>query len=114
MTKLVAHESRAAAIEYLSRERRSYTTTQLQFETVCRWNGGYYHEWDKKGGAWVRRTDVLCDSKTGNIGWDMTDDENKGKTELDLRKRDSGGDNAHTADSSWGYFGVCYADDVLG
>lgn len=105
---------KAAAIAYLSTDKRSYTDTQVQYETICRWNGGYYHVWDSKAGAWVRRSDVLCDTQTGNIGWDLGLKENQGKTEADLRKRDSGGYNAHTADSSWGYFGVCYADRVLG
>lgn len=107
-------EKRAKAIEWLTRKDRSYTSTQLDYESVCRWNGGYYHVWDDKAGNWVRRSDVACDSATGNIGWDMTSSDNKDKTPAELRKRDSGGYNAHTKDSKWGYFGVCYADHVLG
>jgi hypothetical protein len=33
---------------------------------------------------------VLCDTQTGNIGWDMTKSENKDKTEAELRARDKG------------------------
>ena len=105
---------RAKAIEWLSRDKRSYTAAQLDLETVSRWNGGHYHEWDAKAGAWVRRRDVLCASGTGNIGWDLTDPANAGQTEAALHKRDSGGFNAHTDASSWNYYGACYADHVLG
>jgi len=105
---------RAKAIELLSREKRSYTADQLLHETVSLWNGGTYHAWDAKAGAWARRTDVMCDTDTGNIGWNMKKTDNAGKSEDDLHDRDSGGYNAHTKDSLWGYFGVCYADHVLG
>jgi hypothetical protein len=108
-------QKRAAAIAYLSQGGRTYTGEQLKYEAVCRWNGGSYHEWDAKAGRWVRKSDILCDSKTGNIGWDMNDPENSGKAEAELHKRDSGsyakppGAGAH-----WKYSGVCYADRVLG
>ena len=106
---------RAAAIQYLSQSNRTYTDDQLKYEAVCRWNGGSYHTWDSKSSKWVRNPDMLCDSATGNIGWDMTDSENSGKTEADLHKRDSSsyssppGSGAH-----WKYSGVCYADAILG
>jgi len=105
---------KAKAIEWLSRDDRSYTDEQLEYETVSLWNGGNYHTWDAKAGAWVRRSDVMCDTATGNIGWNMKKAENAGQSEADLRERDKGGYNAHTKDSSWGYFGVCYADHLLG
>ena len=108
-------KKRAAAIAYLSQDKRSYTTEQLKYETVCRWNGGNYHVWDAKAGAWVRKPDLMCDSKTGNIGWDMTDKSNAGKTEAELHKRDAGSFSAPPDDDAhWKYSGVCYADAILG
>jgi len=105
---------RLTAIKYLSQSGRGYTPDQLTSETVCRWNGGNYHEWDATNSKWVRHANILCDSKTGNIGWNMDDAENKGKTEDQLHKRDSAGYNKHTSASHWNYYGVCYADHILG
>lgn len=107
-------QKRATALAYLGQSGRSYTPDQLTRETVCRWNGGSYHVWDAKAGAWARPTTILCDSKTGNIGWDMTDSANQGKTEDALHKRDSGSYAAGPgASSKWKYSGVCYADSIL-
>ena len=105
---------RLSAVAYLGQGKRAYTADQLKHETVSRWNGGSYHEWDSKKHVWIRHPDILCDSKTGNIGWDMSDTNNTGKTEPLLHQRDSGkyskspGNNAH-----WQYSGVCYADKIL-
>lgn len=106
---------RTEAIGYLGQSKRTYTDEQLKYEAVCRWNGGSYHTWDSKQGAWVRNPNIVCDPSTGNIGWDMTDPNNAGKTEQQLHDRDRGafarppGRTAH-----WDYFGVCYADAILG
>jgi hypothetical protein len=105
---------RSSALSYLGQGGRTFTEEQLRYEAVCRWNGGQYHRWDAVVNHWVRAPRVLCDSKTGNIGWDVTDPENTGKTEAELHARDSAsygrppGPGAH-----WKYFGVCYADRVL-
>jgi hypothetical protein len=108
-------QKRSAAIAYLSQSSRTYTNDQLKYEAVCRWNGGSYHEWDAKAGKWVRQSNILCDSKTGNIGWDMNNASNKGKTEEELHKRDSGDFSAPPeAGANWKYSGVCYADRILG
>jgi hypothetical protein len=108
-------DKRTIAIGYLSQNNRTYTSDQLKYEAVCRWNGGAYHEWDDKAGNWVRHPNILCDSATGNIGWDMTDEENKGKTESELHTRDSGSyGGSPPASSHWKYSGICYADKVLG
>jgi hypothetical protein len=108
-------QKRTAAIAYLSQSKRTYTTDQLKREAVCRWNGGAYHEWDTKAGKWVRQSNILCDTATGNIGWDMNDADNKGKTEADLHKRDAAAyRKAPAKGSHWKYSGVCYADRVLG
>jgi len=74
-------QKRTAAIAYLSQGSRTYTDDQVKYEAVCRWNGGSYHEWDATAGKWARQSNILCDSKTGNIGWDTNKPENKGKTE---------------------------------
>lgn len=98
----------------LTQSSRTYTADQLKYEAVCRWNGGSHHEWDAKAVAWVRKASILCDTKTGNIGWDMTDAENKDKTEAALRKRDSDSyKKPPTATAHWKYSGVCYADRIL-
>lgn len=108
-------QKRAAATAYLSQENRAYTDDQLKYEAVCRWNGGSYHEWDSKAGKWVRKSNILCDTQTGNIGWDMTDPENAGKSEADLHKRDSGEySKPPKSGAHWKYSGVCYADRILG
>lgn len=107
-------QKRLSAISYLAQSKRSYTAEQLKYETVCRWNGGTYHESDAKAGKWVRHPNILCDSRTGNIGWDMNDVENKGKTETELHKRDGGSySRAPGAGAHWKYLGVCYADHIL-
>lgn len=105
-------EKRKAARTYLSQSGRTFTDLQLRFEAVCRWNGGAYHRWD--GTRWVRNPNVLCDSTTGNIGWDMTDPENAGKTEAQLHARDSPYTGPPGPDAHWKFFGICYADRVLG
>ncbi len=108
-------QKRTSAIAYLSQNNHSYTNEQVKYEAVCRWNGGSYHEWDAKAGKWIRKSNILCDSKTGNIGWDMNDAQNTGKTEAELRSRDSGSySKPPGAGAHWNYIGVCYADRILG
>lgn len=106
---------RATAITYLSQGGRTYTADQLRYETVCRWNGGSYHDWAGTPPQWQRRSSVLCDTATGNIGWDMTDSDNQGKTEAQLRARDSASyGRGRRSGDNWRYFGICYADRILG
>ena len=90
-------------MSYLSQDERTYTIDQLKYETVCRWNGGTYHEWDHKTSSWVRPSNILCDSQTGNIGWVMSDEGNQGKTEAELRKRDSGEYANRPSGAKWRY-----------
>lgn len=102
-----------AATTYLSQQGRTYTPDQLQREAVSRWNGGAYHTWDGK--AWVRNPDILCDTRTGNMGWDMTNPDNAGQTEAQLHKRDQADyRGGRTKGDPWIYSGVCYADALLG
>lgn len=108
------NQKRNEAIRYLSQSNRTYTEDQLRYEAVCRWNGGSYHVWDATANKWVRNPNVLCDSATGNIGWDMTDPANTGKSEADLHRRDSGTYSSRPAGAHWRYYGVCYADAILG
>lgn len=104
---------RTAAVTYLTQSGRTATEDQIQHEAICRWNGGSYHTWD--GTKWVRDGNILCDTATGNIGWDKTDSRNQGKTEAQLRARDkasySGG---RKSGDPWKYSGVCYADRIMG
>lgn len=106
-----------AAKQYLGQASRTYTDEQLRHEVFSRWNGGSYHEWDAAASSWVRKKNTLCDSNTGNIGWSMDKEKNKGKTESELRERDKDtykkGTKGQSADHPWEYKGVCYADHVL-
>ena len=109
-------QKRSAARTFLGQSGRQFTDTQLRFETVCRWNGGRYHRWDAAANKWVRTPNILCDSATGNIGWDMTDPQNAGKTEAQLHARDSASYSTPPPGPTehWKFFGICYADKVLG
>lgn len=99
---------------HLSQGKRTYTEEQLKLETWARWNGGVYHVWDTNNKRWARNPKWLCDSATGNIGWDMNDAENRGKGEAELHKRDSGEypKPPKRTDRDWDYSGVCYADHL--
>jgi hypothetical protein len=102
-----------AARTYLSQGKRPFTADQLQREAVARWNGGAYHVWDGK--AWVRNPDMLCDTATGNNGWDMTKPDNAGKTQEELHRRDKDEyKRGHRSGDLWRPSGVCYADAILG
>lgn len=67
---------------------------------------------------WIRKKNILCDSQTGNIGWDTNKDSNKDKTESQLHERDKDtykkGKEGQSDKHVWMYSGVCYADHVLG
>ena len=107
-------QKRAAAVSYLSQHGRSFDADQLNHEAVYRWNGGAYHDWETTAGSWVRKANILCDRESRNIGWDMDDPSNTGRSEADLRQRDRGGySSGPKAGSHWKYFGVCYADRML-
>lgn len=108
---------RADAKTYLGKEGRKYTQEMLDLETITRWNGMKYHEWDESSSKWIRKKGIQCDTKTGNIGWDMNKDANAGKTEDELRERDKetydNMKNGRSKEHSWNYFGVCYADHIV-
>ncbi len=105
------------AKNYLGKDNRIYTEEQLKLETLSRWNGGAYHIWSTSGQQWQRKDSILCDSKTGNIGWDKTVQENKDKTEGQLHERDQGTYTDPKKDkmisNRWTYTGICYADHLL-
>ena len=109
-------QKQALAKAHLSQQGRTYTVEQLRLETWTRWNGGSYYVWDATGKAWKRNENLLCDTETGNIGWDMTMAENKGKTETELHDRDEASyanpKKNKKAENKWRYTGVCYADHV--
>ena len=109
-------QKQASAKTYLTQQGRTCTSDQLRLETWSRWNGGSYHVWGAKAKAWVRNDDLVCDPATGNIGWDMTEPDNIGKTEDDLHNRDqksySNPKKNKGAVNKWRYTGICYADHV--
>ncbi|WP_241332529.1 hypothetical protein [Burkholderia cenocepacia] len=94
-----------------------YTEDQLKHETFTRWNGGSYYQWNAKTQQ-LERQDMLCDSQTGNIGWNPADPTNAGKTEAELHERDKDEYKKMKAgqskDHRWTYSGICYADHILG
>lgn len=105
------------AKSYLGQSGRHYSNDQLELETLARWNGGTYHLWDKKSNKWVRNPDIMCDPETGNIGWNVNNTANKGKTEQQLHDRDKGSysnpkKNKKTG-NKWTYSGECYADHTF-
>lgn len=110
-------EKQKIAKNYLSKDDRDYTEEQLKLETLSRWNGGAYHVWSAASQQWQRKDSILCDSKTGNIGWDKSAPENKDQTEAQLHDRDKdsyANPKNKTASNKWNYTGVCYADHLLG
>lgn len=110
-------KKKAAAKKFLdSGGKDSYTQEMLDLETLCMWNGGKYHEWNEDSKKWQRKKDILCDSQTGNIGWDMDVSANNEKSEADLHDRDKEQykkmKSGQTAENPWIYTGVCYADHI--
>ncbi len=109
-------QKQKAAKTFLGKNKRAYTSEQLKLETWSRWNGGSYHVWDDQAELWKRNENMLCDSNTGNIGWDVTASENRDKSESELRTRDkdtyANPKRDKTASNKWKYTGVCYADHL--
>lgn len=102
------------AKSYLSKSGRVFSDEQLKLETWTRWNGGTYHVWDQASQKWVRNPNWLCDTSTGNIGWNLTKADNKDQSEAALHKRDKD-EYAKPPERSarkWDYTGVCYADHL--
>jgi hypothetical protein len=102
------------AKEYLSQHKRKYTDEQLKLETWSLWNGGNYHIWDSTNNIWRRKPNMLCDSETGNIGWNMSKSDNKDKSEDELHERDKEQYKKPPPKKNrkWDYTGVCYAEHV--
>ena len=107
-----------AAAVYLGQGGRSYTPDQQLRDAVCQWNGGHYYV--LVNDAWVRDPKVVCDPQAGNIGWDMTDPRNTGQTVAALHARDAASYRNPPSPTikprpvPWRYFGICYADHLLG
>lgn len=108
---------REQAINHL-RQHGTYTDEMVEREAIALWNGGYYYKWDRTINAWVRKYNHLCDSSTGNIGWNMNNPSNAGQTEEQLHNRDqptyASGSAGQSAEHAWTYSGLCYADKVYG
>lgn len=107
-------EKQVDAKRHLSQKKREYTDEQLKLETWSRWNGGVYHTWDNNAKEWVRNPNWICDTETGNIGWDRTKSTNTNQTEAELHKRDSDEYKSppKKSERKWDYTGVCYADHL--
>ena len=107
-------EKQKSAKQYLSKKNRTYTDEQLKLETWSLWNGGNYHVWDEQTKSWIRNPNILDDTQTGNIGWDVQKNENKGKTENELHDRDKEQYKKPPKSSErlWMYSEVSYADHV--
>jgi len=112
-------KKRKIAKQYLSQYPGiTYTSEMLETESISRWNGGKYYIDNQDAKKWERNPRILCDTETGNIGWEITENElNKGKTEAELRKRDkdqySKMKAGQTTEHPWQYSGVCYIDHLL-
>lgn len=108
---------RKIAKNYLGKKDRQYTNEMLEVEAISRWNGGEYHTYNDSKKTGERNPNILCDTATGNIGWDISAQKlNMGKTEAELRKRDkdqySKMREGQTEEHPWHYSGVCYIDHV--
>ncbi|MBK4716681.1 MULTISPECIES: hypothetical protein [Tenebrionibacter/Tenebrionicola group] len=103
------------ARRYLS-QHGNFTEEMVERDAIAMWNGGHYYKWDSTKNSWVRKYNHLCDSTTGNIGWNMNRPENAGQTEQQLHVRDQPtyrlGGNGQSAEHPWVYSGLCYADTV--
>jgi hypothetical protein len=68
----------------------------------------------KKNG--LGKKSILCDTATGNIGWDSSESVNKDEKLEALHERDKDtykqGKAGQTSEHKWTYTGVCYADHV--
>ncbi|PRD16594.1 hypothetical protein [Pantoea coffeiphila] len=108
---------REQAIRHLS-QHGTYTNEMVEREAIALWNGGYYYRWDDTTSVWVRKYNHLCDTTTGNIGWNMNNPTNAGQTEVQLHNRDqptyASGSSGQSAEHAWVYSGLCYADKVYG
>ncbi|HIE8865396.1 TPA: hypothetical protein ACXP4I_000199 [Klebsiella variicola] len=108
---------REQAINHLS-QHGTYSDEMVEREAISLWNGGYYYKWDSRSNSWVRKYNHLCDSQTGNIGWNMNNPINAGNTEAQLHIRDqptyTSGSDGQSAEHAWVYSGLCYADKVYG
>lgn len=115
-TKLYKEKRADAKRDLEKKGKTSYTEEQLQMETYTRYNGGKYHEWDETEKKWVRKKNVLCDTATGNIGWDSSEIVNEDEKLETLHERDKDtykqGKAGQTSEHKWTYTGVCYADHV--
>ena len=100
----VIKDKRALAKSYLDKHG-SYTDDDLDMETLVYYNGANYHYlvWDNSSRKWVENKNVLCDPEQSNSGWDLTSNNNKGKSVAQLRKGE--GDKPK-------YTGRCYAEHI--
>ncbi|WP_346827804.1 hypothetical protein [Serratia inhibens] len=95
----------------------NFTEEMVEREAISLWNGGFYYKWNEQTRAWERQYNHLCDSTTGNIGWNMNQPVNSGQSEAQLHTRDQPtyrrGTAGQSAHNRWVYSGLCYADTVF-
>ncbi|EKK5244494.1 hypothetical protein ACI00O_001426 [Cronobacter sakazakii] len=100
------------------RQHEAYTDEMVEWEAIALWNGGYYYKWDETTSSWVCKYNHLCDSTSGNIGWNMNNPTNSGQNEEQLHNQDQPtygiGSRGQSAQHAWVYSGLCYADKVYG
>lgn len=117
-SRLYAQKQKAAKSMFASHPTPAATDEMISNETYSRWNGGSYYQWNAANKAWERKSNILCDPATGNIGWDTNNEKNQNQSVDDLHKRDqptySKGKSGQDKDHTWVYSGVCYADHVNG
>lgn len=101
----IVKSKRTLAKKYLSQNHSTYTQEQLDLETLAYYNGAnyHYHTWDAKTQNWVVNTNIICEPKESNKGWDTAKEENKDKTLDELRKNKK---------SKPIYTGRCYAEHI--
>ena len=114
--ELIASKKHDAKVMLEAHGQNSYTQDMLDRETISRWNGGSYHEWNSSTQKWQRKKNISCDTQTGNIGWDTNVPVNQSKTEAELHTRDKDEykkmKSGQTPTHPWTYTGVCYADHI--
>lgn len=115
-SQLYAKKQKEAKAMFATHPTPSATDDMVINETYGRWNGGGYYEWSTAQKKWVRKSDIVCDPATGNIGWSPKIEANKDKTVEELHDRDADVYKDGTAGQSdehpWQYSGICYAEHV--
>lgn len=92
----------ASAKKYLG--AHEYTNEHLETETLVAYNGAnhHYYIWGGDEKIWIINPNILCDPSESNKGWNLTKQENTGKTIDELK----------TGKNKPIYTGKCYAEHI--